>query len=132
MPREHVAIVDTRTASALIRGTKRIETRFYRQRRAPFGRIAGGDNVHFKISGVCIIGTARVTNVREFTDLSPAAMDRLQTRYRRTVLAPGRYWKARRNSRYGVLIWLEPLHEPAGEVVVPRQYGGGWVVLRDK
>jgi len=127
---EHVAIVGHEAVAALLRRTKHIETRFYRQRRAPVGRVNTGDRIHFKITGGSIIGTSSVLAVREFANLSPTSLRRLRALYGASVRASARYWAARARCRYGVLIWLGPLHAPAGPIRVPRQYGTAWIVLR--
>jgi hypothetical protein len=127
--RTHVAIVAGGVAEALQRGVKRIETRFYRQRRLPFGRISTGDTVHFKRCGGNVFASAQVLSVKEVSGLTPAAVDRLRRTYRVAVCASAGYWFARRRARYGVLIWLGPLRRPTIGVRVPRQYGSGWLVL---
>ncbi len=126
----HVAVVDRGTAGRLLRGFKRVESRFYCTRRVPFGRIRVGDTIHFKLSGGAIIGCAGVTRVRQFADLDRDAISRLRRRYNRAICAPARYWAHRRRSRYGLLIWITRLCPPLRPVEVPRQYGNGWVVLR--
>jgi hypothetical protein len=128
--REHVAIVSPWAAAALLRGYKRIETRFSRRRHAPYGRICAGDTVHFKVSGGEVIGSACAYAVKELESLTPTVLDGLRRRYAKAVCAPPAYWAARRRCRYGVLIWLSRLCPPPTRVQVPRQYGGGWVVLR--
>jgi len=129
MPAIHVAIIDARMAASLLDGRKRVESRFARQRRLPYGRVCPGDRIHFKVSGARIIGHARAIRVREFDDLSPAAMESLRWRYNRAILAPPAYWRARRRCRYGVLIWLGAFIRRASRVAIPRQYGNGWVLL---
>ena len=131
MHRTHVAIVDRDTARHLLAGRKRIESRFSRRRRPPLGRAHPGDTVHFKISGGQVIGTARITLVREFDQLSPGAMRRLRGRFNDAILAPARYWTARRHCHYGLLIWITTLVPPPAGLRVPRQYGNGWIVLTD-
>jgi hypothetical protein len=56
-------------------------------------------------------------------------MDGLRRRYAHAVGAPAAYWRDRRRSRYGLLIWPSPLTPPPLHVFVPRQYGGDWLVL---
>jgi hypothetical protein len=129
--RSHVATVRPAVARALLRGVKRIETRFYRRRRPPCGRIARGDRVHFKLSGGGLIGTAQVVSVKEVIATTPAVMDRFRREYGAAVHAPAAYWTARRRARFGVLIWLGPLVAPPRALTVPRQYGSAWLVLRD-
>ncbi|MFQ5806608.1 MAG: hypothetical protein ACE5I3_09175 [Phycisphaerae bacterium] len=125
----HVAIIDSRIASGLLDGRKRLETRFARQRRLPYGRICTGDQIYFKVAGRDVIGHCPVLWVREFHDLTPAALEWLRSRYNHAILAPPAYWRARRHCRYGVLIWLGRFTRRASPLMIPRQYGNGWVLL---
>jgi len=129
VPRIHAAIIDARLASGLLEGRKRVETRFARQRRLPYGRISAGDEIYFKISGQDIIGHTSAVRVQHFDDLTPAAIDALRQKYNHAILAPRHYWRARRDCRFGVLIWLGPVNHRAGRATIPRQYGAGWVLL---
>jgi hypothetical protein len=131
MTRVHLAIVERRVAQALLQGVKRIETRFYRRRQLPYGNIGPGDTVHFKLSGGGLVGTAQVFAVEELANLTPAALASLRRAYGGSVCAPARYWKSRRHCRYGVLIWLGPLASPPARLPLGRQYGNGWVMVRD-
>jgi ASC-1-like (ASCH) protein len=132
MPRRtHVAIVCPEIVPALLRGEKRIETRFYRSRRSPFGRIAVGDVVHFKRTGGGLVGSTEVTSVKEVGNLTARRLDQLQRRYSRRVQAPATYWAQKRRCRYGVLIGLGSLVRPPPDLAVPRQFGTGWLVLGD-
>lgn len=129
MPRIHAAIIDARLAGGLLDGRKRVETRFARQRRLPYGRISVGDEIYFKVSGRDIIGHTSAVRVQHFDDLTPAAIDALRQKYNHAILAPRHYWRARRHCRFGVLIWLGPVNHRAGRATIPRQYGAGWVLL---
>jgi ASC-1-like (ASCH) protein len=125
----HVAIVDFHAARGLIAGVKRVESRLYRSKRSPYGRIRRGETIYFKLSGGEIIGATRALRVLEFGDLTPRGVERLRRRYGRVVRAPAEYWRARRDCRYGVLIWLAPLREPLAGPPLARQYGNGWLTL---
>jgi len=129
MTRTHIAIVRPFAAEALLSGNKRIETRFYQQRRPPFGQIAAGEIVHFKISGGDLIGCPQVTEAKELESLSPGAIRRIRSRFNHAILAPREYWAARDLCRLGILIWLTPLTRPSRPVVIPRQFGAGWIIL---
>lgn len=129
MSLHHVAIIHQRVADALVAGRKRVETRFFQRRRSPIGRVRPGDTVHFKVSGGPVVGSAQVIYIKEFKTLTPTAIDRLRRALQSRVCAPPRYWVERRQCRYGILIGLGPLAAPAEELVVPRQYGAGWLVL---
>jgi hypothetical protein len=129
--RSHVAIVRPGVALALLRGVKRIETRFYRQRRPPWGRISPGDLVHFKLSGGAFIGSTQVLFVKEVASLTPRAIARLRRTYGRAIHASAAYWSGRRTARYGVLTGLGLLSASPRSIAIPRQYGSGWLVLRE-
>jgi ASC-1-like (ASCH) protein len=116
-------------ATGLLSGRKRVESRFARRRRLPYGRVSPGDEVYFKVSGGYIIGRSRVARVRQFDALTPRAIDTLRRRYNQAIKAPDAYWDARRDCRYGVLIWLRGFSRRVRRIPVPRQYGSGWVVL---
>lgn len=129
MSRVHAAIVDARAAGGLLDGRKRLESRFARQRRLPYGRISAGDEIYFKVSGSAVIGRSSVLRVREFDNLTPTAITAIRRRYNHTILAPSAYWHARRDCRFGVLIWLGPFVQQVIRRRIPRQYGAGWVLL---
>jgi len=130
MPRRtHVAIVRPELVPALLHGEKRIETRFYRSRRSPYGQIAVGDIVHFKRTGGGLFGSTQVTSAKEVGNLTTREFDQLQQRYARRVRASAAYWRQKRRSRYGVLIGLGALVQPPANLAVPRQFGTAWLVL---
>lgn len=129
MSRIHVAIVDSHAAGVLLDGRKRVESRFARQRRLPFGRISAGDEVWFKQSGGSVIGRTRVLRVREFSNLTAAAIAAIRRSYNHIIRAPSAYWRARQDCRFGVLIWLGPFVRRETRRRIPRQYGAGWVLL---
>lgn len=131
MRRNHVAIIDSQTADELLAHRKRIETRFYRSKRAPWDRVQRGDRVHFKVAGGDVVGAWRVTRVRQIEELRPQGMRRLRHAYADAVRAPGGYWAARRSARYGILIWIQPVATRKPVPQPDRQFGNGWVILPD-
>lgn len=129
MPVTHIAIVSPSAARLIASGVKRVESRLSCHRRPPFDAVGAGDMVAFKISGGEIIGHALVSRVRQFACLSPLGIELLRRRYGRLVGAPVSYWRERRDCRYAVLIWFDCLKTGPKPMRVPRQYGGGWVVV---
>jgi hypothetical protein len=129
VPTVHAAIVDSRLAGSLLDGRKRLESRFARHRRLPYGRVSAGDEIYFKLTGGGVIGRCSALRVRQFDNLTPAAIDAIRQRYNQAILAPAAYWHTRRHCRFGVLIWLGPLMRQPPRYRIPRQYGTGWVLL---
>lgn len=132
MPRGHVAIVSRDVADALLSGRKRVESRLFRARRPPYGAIRPGERIFFKRSGGAVFATARAIWVEFATFASPNAVAAAARRLGRLVAAPRAYWSARREARYGVFIGLSAVRPTRAGPRVPRQFGGGWVVLSDR
>lgn len=125
----HIAIVSRDVARLIASGAKHVESRLSRDRRPPFDVVGAGDTLAFKVSGGDIIGHSVVSRVRQFACLSPLGIEMLRRRYGRQVGAPVSYWRKRRDCRYAVLIWFHRLRPGPEHLCVPRQYGGGWVVV---
>jgi hypothetical protein len=128
-PRDHAAIVTADIAGSLRAGLKTIESRFSHSRRPPFGRVAPGDVIHFKLAGGPVFATARAAAVWQFEGLTPATVRGLRRRYGPAVCAAPAYWRRRLTARYAVLIWLSHLSPGRRRRPIPRQYGSGWVLL---
>jgi len=66
---DHVAIMKKswRLVPKIVSGEKKIESRWYRNKSAPWGKIKSGDTVYFKNSSEPVIASAKVSNVMQFT-----------------------------------------------------------------
>lgn len=130
MARRHLAIVTPHIAERLLSGEKTIESRLYRSRRPPFGTISVGDTVYFRAVGGLVFARSTARRVEQHTDLTPAAIAALRRAWSREIAAQPDYWRAKRHSRYAVLIWLEhirPARRPA--IHIARQFGSAWITL---
>lgn len=69
----HVAILtpNLHFDGKILRGEKTIESRWYRTRRTPWGKVHAGDTVYFKNSGQPVTLCALVTEVRQYSLLTP-------------------------------------------------------------
>jgi ASC-1-like (ASCH) protein len=125
----HIAIIRSQYVVHLRTGVKRIEARFSRTRRAPFGRVARGDRIVFKCSGRGVLGSARVRRVRYFERLTPRLIAAIRARYERQICGGRDFWRVRRFARFGVLIWIGRLSRRRPTMQVPRQFGTAWLTL---
>jgi ASC-1-like (ASCH) protein len=71
---EHLAIMKKswNLTQKILDGKKTIESRWYVTRRAPYDRIKAGDIVYFKDSGGPVSVSAQVSDVKQFSDLTPS------------------------------------------------------------
>lgn len=126
---DHVAILHPAFIELLLSGRKRIESRFSRVRRLPYGAVAVGDRVYFKSAGCSVRAVGVVSQVAYFHDLTAYDIAFIQRSFGEVIGAPAAYWEQRMGCRWGSLIWLRDVRRTRRRVVVPRQFGAGWVVL---
>lgn len=79
----HLAIMrkDWRLLPKILSGEKRIESRWYMARYAPWGRIKPGDTVFFKDSGDPVTVRAEVEKVLQFENYSESQLRDILDRY---------------------------------------------------
>ncbi|MCG3128773.1 MAG: hypothetical protein CHACPFDD_03664 [Phycisphaerae bacterium] len=127
--RTHVAILRPALLKLVLSGRKQLESRLYRTRRTPVGRVRVGDTIYLKPTGGAVEAVCRAGAVRELPQLRDADLRRIRARYQTLLQAPRNYWRRTRKSRCGVLIWLADVRRCGPVVEVPRQFGSGWVEL---
>ena len=131
MGRSHLVVLRPPYLEKILAGRKRIESRFTRSRRAPFGSISVGDRLFLKVSSGPVCAKATVKKVLEFENLSPGKIKQLKAKYNSLILGGEDYWAEKRGSRYGVLVWLEGV-EGIEPVRIAKRDWRAWVVLDDK
>lgn len=128
--RKHLAIFKGQTGEKILSGEKTMESRFSRRKNPPFGVVASGDLVYIKPSGKDPIGQFRVQKVFFFDGLSENDLNDLQKRYGKEISAEENYWEAKKNSKYGTLIFIGEV-DPfiTSPLKLSKKDLRGWVVL---
>jgi len=126
----HLVILKKRYVEAIVDGRKTIESRFTKSRREPFGRIVAGDKLFFKVSSGVVCAVGFVERVAEFRDLTRGKIAGLKKRYNRTICGADEYWDEKKDSRYGVLVWIRDVRV-MGAVNIDKKDWRAWVILRD-
>ena len=129
--REHVAIVHPWVAEALLTGTKTIESRFSRDKRPPFGRIAKGEDLYFRVAGGGYAVRAIVKKVQCFDDLTPELIAGIEAEHRDAIGGDDAYWQAARKARCVTLVHLGQCERVSEGPILDRQRGDrrAWFVL---
>lgn len=95
----------------ILSGEKTIESRWYRNRSAPWGRIGAGETVYFKNSGEPVSLKATVRRVLQFEGLMPSRVRALLQQYgaadgiSRRDLA--KFYTLFKDKKYCILIFLK-------------------------
>ena len=111
----HVAIMKKSwgLTQKILSGEKKIESRWYKSKTAPWDRVKPGDIVYFKDSGEPVSIKAQVHKVLQFANLNPHKVQDILDQYGRddgidTVDIP-KFFEMFRNKNYCILIFL---HNP--------------------
>lgn len=127
---KHLAIFTKGVGEKILSGEKSIESRFSKVKNPPFGLISSGDLVYIKPSGKDIIGQFRVQKVFFFDGLTQNDINNLKKEYEKEISADDSYWEAKKNSKYGTLIFIG---NSSGFITSPVKFLKkdlrGWVVL---
>lgn len=80
---EHLAIMKKSwgLTQKILSGEKKIESRWYKLKHSPWGKIEKGDAVYFKDSGEPVSIKAEVEKVISFSDLSPQKVKQILNEY---------------------------------------------------
>lgn len=128
----HVAIVSPPYDRLILEGRKRIESRFTRTARPPFGCVKPGDRLCFKRSGSRFFAEAEVERVLMADRLTPERVDALVKRYNEWICGEAGYWAEKRASaRYATLIWLRNLRPTERGPRYRPVHMRAWYVLGD-
>jgi ASC-1-like (ASCH) protein len=95
----------------ILRGEKTIESRWYKNKIPPFDKIKVGDTVYFKDSGEPVKMKAVISDVRQFSDLTPEKIHDILEEYgERDGIEKqkvGYFFEAFKNKKYCILIFLK-------------------------
>lgn len=110
---DHVAIMRKSwgLTEKILSGEKKIESRWYRTKRAPWNKICAGEAIYFKNSGEPVTIRAKVSKVLQFDELTPKKVKELISRYGK---ADGiekskeiKFYKRFKDKKYCLLIFLK-------------------------
>jgi ASC-1-like (ASCH) protein len=127
----HLVILKRPYLEAILAGRKRVESRFAKARRAPFGRVLAGDKLFLKQSSGAVCATASVAAVKSFEDLTPKRIRELRTEYNHLIVGSDQYWQSRADCAFGFLVWLDDVRavEP---IRISKKDWRAWVILTEK
>jgi len=90
----------------ILSGEKTIESRLYRSRQAPVGRVGPGDIIYIKQASGPFRARATVSRVLEQEVTSPQVLATLHKKYEPRIRGGEDYWISKAAAKYAVLMWL--------------------------
>lgn len=95
----------------ILSGRKTIESRWYKAKKVPWGKIKRGDTVYFKNSGESVTAKADVSSTFQFEELTPKKVKGILDRQGRELGISKEnfsgFYKRFKDKRYCILIFLE-------------------------
>ena len=133
----HIAIMrkDWRLTQKLLDGRKTIESRWYKNRAAPWGKITAGDTIYFKDSGEPVTIRATVKRVMQVSNLTSKKVHELLHTY---GLADGliqsdipAFYERFKDKRYCLLIFLRDIQPVSPFTIDKKGYGAmsAWLTV---
>jgi len=110
---DHVAIMKKSygLVPKILSGNKKIESRWYKKRSAPWGKIKDGDIVYFKNSGEPVSVKTEVKKIISFSDLNSEKVKNILDRYgKNDGIGKDKiqeFFKLFKNKKYCLLIFLK-------------------------
>lgn len=124
--RKHLAIFSPRVTGEIFAGIKTIETRFSKNRIAPFGQVSIGDIVYIKPVGQEVKGQFIVQKVISFEGLDRENWDIIKKIYGQDQI----YFQKHQDAKFGTLIFIARVEQfLTSPIKFDKKDKRGWVVL---
>lgn len=136
---KHLAIFSPNVINAIISGKKTIDSRFSKNRIAPFLQVEAGDLVYVKAPGEDINAQFRVKKVLYFEAFEKEDFDQIVAMYWSKIgwndeKDETRFKKEKKEgSRYATLIWMDEVEQfIVPPVRIRKSDNRAWVVLKNE
>lgn len=124
----HLAIFNQPYLGFIASGTKTVESRFSKNKIAPFDSVKKGDILLLKESGKPITAICLVEKAW-FYLLTPGTLETIQDEFTMAICpADNHFWEQRKECQYCSLIWISN-YKSVVEIAISKRDRRGWVIL---
>jgi ASC-1-like (ASCH) protein len=102
----HLGIFAEPYLSLMINGEKTIESRFSKNKTAPYNQITKDDIIIVKKSGGNVIGFIEIDKVL-FYDLTKTSINNIKDQYAKELCVDQAFWDSKASSHYATLIFIK-------------------------
>lgn len=113
---DHIAIMQKSwgLTEKIATGQKTIESRWYKVKYTPWGRISPGESIYFKNSGEPVTIQAKISRVSNFSDLTPEKVHTILEDYSKELGLDEpdiqKFFEMFKYKRYCILMYLKDAH----------------------
>ncbi len=134
---EHIAIMKRSLGflNKIIKGNKTLESRWYKTKYPPWGKIKKGDILYFKDSGKPVTIKSEVEKVIHYSDLSPKRSFDILHKYNKKLGIDNihEFYKIINDKKYCILIFFTKVEMIKPFNINKSGYGmlASWIVIND-
>lgn len=136
---DHLAIMKKswKLLPKILNGEKTIESRWYKNKVSPWGKIKKGDNVYFKDSGEPVTAMVEVSDVLEFSELNPSIVKEILVKYGKQDGIEEKdinnYYEMFKDKNYCLLIFLKKPKRVAPFEINKKGFGlmSAWITVNN-
>ncbi|HLD37698.1 MAG TPA: hypothetical protein VJA86_03865 [Candidatus Nanoarchaeia archaeon] len=132
---EHLAILSKKRKllSKIISGEKKIESRWYKFKKPPFGRISEGDTIYFKESGEPVSAKANVQRILTYENLNSGTIYKIVKEYGSLIGINLNFIKEVKDKKFCILIFLGNAQKIKPFKINKKGYGlmNAWISIDD-
>jgi len=131
---DHVAILSSKDwLDKIISGEKTIESRWTKNKIAPFEKISKGDKIYFKVSGKPVSAAANVCSVSFFNNPGAEGIRKILEKYSRQIGVEMSFYNQVKNKRYCTLIKINNARKISPFTIDKKGYGNSvaWITVGD-
>lgn len=132
---EHLAILSKKRKllSKILIGEKKIESRWYKFKRPPFGEISKGDTIYFKESGEPVSVKAKVEKVIIYENLNADLITEIIKKYGGLIGVNLNFVDEMKDKKFCILIYLNEVQKIEPFEINKKGYGlmNAWISIDD-
>lgn len=136
---DHVAIMKKSWGFTrkIFMGKKSVESRWYKTRRAPWGKVRAGETIYFKDSGDPVTLKAKVEKVIQYSDLTPSKIQEIIDIYGKVIGLDSdgisAFFEMIKNKKYCILIFLKNPEQVEPFEIDKTGFGAmtAWITVED-
>ncbi len=122
----HLAICTEPFLSLILNGKKKVESRFSKNKIAPYRKVAKGDKVILKRSGGEVAGSSIVQKVVYIEIKNKKDLEEIKKKYSKAICADAdpEFWQRRKSAKYATFIWLGRVSIKSVPAIYPKGRSG--------
>ena len=130
---EHLAILSKKRKllSKIISGEKKIESRWYKSKRPPFGRISEGDTIYFKESGEPVSAKANAKRILTYENLNSGIIYKIIKEYGNLIGINLDFINEVKDKKFCILIFMDNAQKIKPFEINKKGYGlmSAWISI---